>query len=122
MYQSAYITLPLVGWLRSTGCHGGRVLRGERELLLSMLEHLPVEDPISEAIDFVFLLVAETARGLHKNGERSLFSSIPYTERRVLLAKQPRLPLMPRRVGGCLEDRIKNSLHGEAVLLRRGIL
>jgi len=79
--------LPLVGCLRSTRCHGGRVLCCERELLLSMLEHLPAEDPVSEAIDFILLLVAEAARGLHKNGDRSLFSSI-YTGWWVLLTKQ----------------------------------
>lgn len=43
-----------------------------------MLEHLSAEDPVSEAIDFILLLVAEAARGLHKNEERSLFSTTLY--------------------------------------------
>lgn len=72
-------SLPLIGCLRSTRCYGGsRVLCGECELLLSMLEHLSAEDPVSEAIDFILLLVAEAARGLRKNGERSLFSTTLY--------------------------------------------
>lgn len=62
---------------------------GERELLLSMLEHLPAEYPVSEAIDFVLLLVAEAARGLHKNRENgsALFLYLVQNDS-VLLAKQ----------------------------------
>jgi len=72
-----YPSLPLISRLRSGWCHGGGgVLRGERELLLSMLEHLPAENSVSEAIDLVLFLVAETARGLHKNGNGEIGSAL----------------------------------------------
>lgn len=120
IYTSKCINfLPLVRRLRSTRCHrGGRVLCSERELLLS-LEHLPAEDPVSEAIDFVLLLVAEAARGLHKNGEAfALFlytlTVPPYIQTTgILLAKHyPIYDAGRRSLGG----RIKNSLHGLVVV------
>lgn len=113
--------LPLVGCLRSTRCHGGsRVLCCERELLLSMLEHLSAEDPVSEAIDFVLLLVAETARGLHKNGEGSLFSSILYKALGFACeAVRATTYVASRRDLG---DRIKNSLHEASVVVPRNFV
>jgi len=105
----------LVGCLRSTRCHGGgRVLCCECELLLSMLEHLSAEDPISEAIDFVLLLVAETARGLHKNGEGSLFFSILY--KALGFACEAVQATTYVASGRGLGDRIKNSLHEASVV------
>jgi len=112
------MSLPLISRLRSGWCHGGGgVLRGERELLLPMLKHLPAENSVSEAVDFILFLVAQTARGLHKNRDRGIDSALFLLRGACgcrLCRECTSFPSPPPR-----EDRIKNSLDGDRVAVFR---
>lgn len=60
--------VPLISLLllESSRCRELRVLGRQSEFLLTLLEHLPTKDSVTEAVDLVLLLVTQATRRLRK--------------------------------------------------------